>query len=593
MNKVTSIIPVSIFVILAGLFISGGVYATQASTDTEVDLELATVINITTPETSNINCVSLNTLCTSTATVTVGTNNSTGYTLQLNATSGYSNSLTNAATSETIPTLSGAYAAGSFPTNYWGYTGGLDKSSETGGYNCSTNYCPILAYQSNESNYAPNHVIKTSNAPASEYTTVTFGAKADVTKPSGTYSTSVTFTAVTNYVDPCLNREAELYCKIATMSKGTQTIDQFQAAITVPTSADRTQDTSNSGVYEYDSSVFGISSDASNNNKIYYYRGVLENSPGTYGSDGSAVTYPNYVNLGNTCWRIIRTTGSGGVKMIYNGPYGATISGSCANTETNTQVATQAFALKGNSSNSYWYQNVNRIGYTFNNDSSIQDNTTSTSVDIVFGSDSNPGLNNARSNIKTYIEDTWYANNMTNYTSILEASAGYCNDCTVYTDSAGVNSMSSIPPYASNKATAHFGSKTRVIRNTSKPTLNCPRGTVDLYRYVANSQGLSNELKYPTALITADEAAFAGSGNTGNGHENSYLFSGSSSWLLSPLDRANYGTASGYIFHTVQGRLLSARIDQSYGVRPVISLIPEIIATSGTGTATDPWIVSP
>ena len=200
MNKFKVTCSVLILTFLVSIF-SGAVYATQASTDTEVELNVSTVINISTPDTTTINCASLNTLCTANTTITVGTNNITGYTLQLNATSGYSNSLTNSATNETIPTLSQSYASGSFPTNYWGYTGGLDKSGETGGLDCFANYCPILAYQSTESNYTPNHAIKVTDAPATaSNTTITFGAKADITKSAGTYSTSVTFTAVTNYV---------------------------------------------------------------------------------------------------------------------------------------------------------------------------------------------------------------------------------------------------------------------------------------------------------------------------------------------------------------------------------------------------------
>ncbi|MBR2997105.1 hypothetical protein IKF33_01565 [Candidatus Saccharibacteria bacterium] len=214
------IIPISAFTVLAVFFIalsslsvgnSSSVYAdSSASSDTEVNLNIDPVINITAPQISTISCVSLNTLCTTNTTVTTETNNRTGYTLQLNATSGYSNSLTNAATNETIPTLSQSYASGSFPVNYWGYTGGLDKSSETGGYNCASNYCPVLAYQSTESNYAPNHAIKATNAPSSDTTTITFGAKADTTKSSGTYSTSVTFTAVTNFVP---NPDAPVNCQ--------------------------------------------------------------------------------------------------------------------------------------------------------------------------------------------------------------------------------------------------------------------------------------------------------------------------------------------------------------------------------------------
>ena len=185
--------------------------ATEASTNTEVALNVDSVINISAPTTATLNCTPGATaaaaqLCTTTASIGVGTNNITGYTLQMNATNGSPTALTNSAASPaaTIPTLSQAYSSSNFPINSWGYTGGLDKSSETGGYDCSSNYCPILAYESTSSNYAPNHVIKATNAPATTSNTdITFGAKVDISKPSGTYSTSVTFTAVTNFVpDP-------------------------------------------------------------------------------------------------------------------------------------------------------------------------------------------------------------------------------------------------------------------------------------------------------------------------------------------------------------------------------------------------------
>ena len=394
-----------------------------------------------------------------------------------------------------------------------------------------------------------------------------------------------------------------LYDVIASMSKGKQTVADLQTAITVPTSIDRTEDTSNSGVYEYDPSVFGTASDASNDYTIYYYRGVLENTVGTYGSDGSAVTYPNYVVLSSasdksglattdTCWRIVRTTGSGGVKMIYNGLWtGST----CANATTTAQLTTQAFGLKGNSAQSYWYRNINRVGYTFNNDSSIQDSTTATSVDTVFGSDANPSLNNARSNIKTYIEDTWYASNMTNYTGILESSAGYCNDRTAYSNAQlNPTALSTIAPYKTSSATMYFGARERVAVAGASPSLTCTRSTVDLYHYVQNSTGVSNELKYPTALITADEAALAGSGysaSTTPYHANSFLRSGSYFWLLSPYYRSSNGGASGFTLDS-DGSLSDYRVTGTFWVRPAISLTSGTSAVSGTGVADDPWIVN-
>ncbi|MBR2997080.1 BspA family leucine-rich repeat surface protein [Candidatus Saccharibacteria bacterium] len=176
------------------------------SSSTQASLEIDSIINISAPPTVTLNCTPGATdaqaeLCTSTANVIVTTNNITGYTLQMNATSGSPTALTNSAASPaaTIPTLSQAYPSANFPINSWGYTGGLDKSSETGGYDCSTNYCPILAYESDPENYSPNHIINQTDAPSTASTTsITFAGKVNTTKPSGTYSTFVTFTAITN-----------------------------------------------------------------------------------------------------------------------------------------------------------------------------------------------------------------------------------------------------------------------------------------------------------------------------------------------------------------------------------------------------------
>ena len=234
MNKVITISGTTLailsvfFITLSSINLNtGSVHAAETSTDTEVALNVDSVINISAPTTATLNCTPGATaaaaqLCTTTATVGVGTNNITGYTLQMNATSGSPTALTNSAASPaaTIPTLSQAYSSANFPVNSWGYTGGLDKSSESGGYDCSTNYCPILAYQSNDSNYAPNHVIKVTDAPATtSNTNITFGAKVDISKPSGTYSTSVTFTAVTNAV-PITTMQSFDASSCATMSTG-------------------------------------------------------------------------------------------------------------------------------------------------------------------------------------------------------------------------------------------------------------------------------------------------------------------------------------------------------------------------------------
>ena len=421
-------------------------------------------------------------------------------------------------------------------------------------------------------------------------------------------------------VDPCTGKTA-LYDLVACRSKGTQTNDTnattgIQAAIVAPTEA--APISSNSGVYEYNSSVFGASSDdtasctRADNCPIYYYRGILDSygHTGTYGSDGLADAYPNYVILGadgnkttaDTCWRIVRTTGSGGVKMIYNGKWtGST----CANATTNAQVITSAFnnSSASNGYSSLAYRNIHAVGYTYNSSSTVTGATSAsedTAIAKVFGSDSDYSVNDADSIMKQYIEKTWFTN-INAYQSILETSAGYCNDRTLYPSGsyALTNKLTEdtkIVPYGTSGMTVYyFGAYTRNMNTAQKPTLGCPRGTVDLYSVSGASTG-NGQLTKPAALLTADEMSFAGSGSSsatnGSGyHANSYLRSGSDFWLLSPGYRASVGNANGFILRS-GGGLDVGRVNITYCVRPAISLASGTTAASGSGTATDPWVVT-
>ena len=204
------------------MIISNTPLASATSSDTTVQLDVSSVINISTPDTATLECSSDTSgsnnggyICSTSTNITVNTNNVTGYTLYMNATSGYSNSLTHATISSdsgsntpTIPTLSGVYTPANFPVNYWGYTGGSDQSSISSGYNCtgtgsssSDHYCPILAYNSDSTAYAPNHVINATSTPSISSTIpITYLAKVNNVKESGEYSTSLTYTAIANYV---------------------------------------------------------------------------------------------------------------------------------------------------------------------------------------------------------------------------------------------------------------------------------------------------------------------------------------------------------------------------------------------------------
>ena len=392
-----------------------------------------------------------------------------------------------------------------------------------------------------------------------------------------------------------------LYNIVASLTRGNGT-NNNNATTGIKTSPTK----ATSGVYTYDASTFGTPSDASTSNAIYYYRGILDNVTGTYGSDGDSMDYPNYVKLGITCWRIVRTTGSGGVKMIYNGMYGNTTSGSCANateaaqiratsatTATSTATFTSAFA----GTSAAQYRSIVGVGYTRNNTYASTSATTATAYSTLFGTNSSYSGNSTNSNIKGKIE-TWFTNNLNSYASKLEASAGYCNDRSIRTSSSSTSLIAdstTIVPYGTSSMTEYyFGPYVRNMTTSDTPTLTCPRSTVDLYTTSSASNG-NKQLSKPVALLTADEMSFAGSGSptasNGSGYNpNSYLHSGSRFWLLSPGYRYSSGAAYGFYLY-LNGYLYNASVGNAYGVRPAISLTSGTTIASSSGTATDPWVI--
>ena len=100
-------------------------------------------------------------------------------------------------------------------------------------------------------------------------------------------------------------------------------LDNIQSIyVTSPTGIDFSQissDTNGKGLYT-------LHGTESNTNPIMYYRGAVEN---------------NNVKFANFCWKIVRTTETGGVKLIYNGEPNA--SGQCIAKGRSTVLSDSAF----------------------------------------------------------------------------------------------------------------------------------------------------------------------------------------------------------------------------------------------------------
>ena len=284
---------------------------------------------------------------------------------------------------------------------------------------------------------------------------------------------------------------------------------------------------------------------------VYYYRGNVDNR----------------VIFANFCWRIVRTTETGGVKLIYDG---VPSNGQCNNTGDNSTIGSSKFNESYND-NAY-------VGYMFGTAGSSTYASTH--------------ANTNDSTIKGVI-DTWYHDNMTSYTSQLE-DAVWCNDRSIVTDLANSNggnySSYTTLGYGTNKTL--YGPTSRVGDEVSNPTptLKCAQ---DNDKFTVNASNGNGTLTYPVGLITADEMVYAGGkyySSSANENRTFYLYTGQNYWALAPY--TFYGSGASEFRLGSGGNLFSCYVGGSNGVRPSVSLQPGIGMTGGgSGTSADPFVI--
>ena len=284
-----------------------------------------------------------------------------------------------------------------------------------------------------------------------------------------------------------------------------------------------------------------------NTNTLYT---STEDSKTVYYFAGNATD--NWVKFGKNAsnqdlyWRIIRTNSDGSVRLLYHGT---------STTTTDAYIGTSAF----NSS----YDNIAYVSYMYGS----------------LGSVENARANTNNSTIKTAI-DNWYATNLnTNYGKYISTTAVYCNDRT----------------YTISGSDTLFGAYTR-LRTNKTPTYDCT-DTND--KFTVDTSTGNGKLKYPIALMTADEVSFAGGRWTTNASTWYYYNSANGSstgstfwWLLSPSGW--YGSNADVFLvlgSSYPGYLLNGRVDYTRGVRPAISLKSCIKTSGGDGSATNPYTI--
>ena len=286
----------------------------------------------------------------------------------------------------------------------------------------------------------------------------------------------------------------------------------------------------------------------------YYFRGAVTN---------------NYVEFANKCWRIVRVSGGGSVKLILHNDNTTKVANPC---DAANNSASAAFArYSGETYKSEFNTNYNDNAY----------------VGFKYGTVGASGYASAHANtnnstILTNLE-TWYNNNLKTYESVIDDNV-WCNDKTNIADTSynpwGYSNVTGLG-YGTN--VTYYGATQRLVSTSGSaggtgPSLKC--------------NGELSKINSKVGLITADELALAGYAYAKN-NTTTYLQENATDtywWSLSPY-YFNGGLAGVWGVYGSDGSFGDSGVGYTYGVRPSISLKSTTNVT-GEGTSSSPYIIS-
>ena len=286
----------------------------------------------------------------------------------------------------------------------------------------------------------------------------------------------------------------------------------------------------------------------------YYFRGAVTN---------------NYVEFANKCWRIVRVSGDGSVKLILHNDNTAGVANPCDAANNNASAAFARYS--GETYKSVFNEKGDDNAYV-----GFKYGTPGSST----YEDTHANTNN--STILTNLE-TWYTNNLKTYADTI-ADTVWCNDKTNVTDttynpwSYGENATGL--GYAKN--ITFYGATQRLVSSSNNaggtgPSLKC--------------NGELSKINLKVGLITADELAYAGYAAYLQNLA-TYLQENATDtywWSLSP-HAFNNGYTLGWYAGGSDGSFGGGGVVDIFGVRPSISLKSTTNVT-GEGTSDKPYKV--
>ena len=317
----------------------------------------------------------------------------------------------------------------------------------------------------------------------------------------------------------------------------------------------------------------------------YYFRGAVTN---------------NFVEYANMCWRIVRITGNGSIKLVLYNYNGLTSTNNTPSSSTPCNVTGNDYAFaryEGDTYNSVFNSSYNDNAY----------------VGFMYGTASASSYSDAHANTNASTILTnlnkWYTNvlsKQTNFDDSYIADTIWCNDKSVVTDTTfNPFSLTLGTNYGYAKNVNYYSAAKRLVQASSwskggtGSSLICANdnngGKLSKFTVSDTTNGngaLSGYAK--VGLLTADEIAFAG-GASGTANSTYYIKGNTNSsywWALSPLDfNGNY--AHVWVVSGDYSFLGNGSVNGNFGGRPSLSLNSEIkISTSGNGSATSPYKIA-
>ena len=330
----------------------------------------------------------------------------------------------------------------------------------------------------------------------------------------------------------------------------------------------------------------------------YYFRGQVKN---------------NYVEFANKCWRVVRITGEGSIKLVLHNDNPLNNENPCSSANNAKDAAfTHSFGCHSDTPNvsteyfnwankddSYvgFMRGYGAFQFTGNYTNKIERIKPTLLSDKEVIIDYNEWklapytythANTSESNILLSLYN-WYNSYLTDYEDYL-ADIIWCNDKSMVTYKSSYNEEH-VYGAASRLSYESYNSKEIKI---PKPSLICPNDNDDgkLSKFTVNDKINGNgDLNYKIGLLTADELAYAGSTTFGENNTTYYLFENAEDnpwWTISPYSYS----IKAYVVSTANGNLSKTDVTNSLYVRPSIALSSKTKVLSGNGTSKNPYVIT-